>query len=54
MKLTTFQAGEGEHKMFKVTIEKQYDKHGDMPDLEILLATYFVHHGGLKWSVTKT
>ena len=53
MKKTIYQAGGNDHQMFKVTIEKQFDQHGDMPDLEILLATYFVHHGGLHWSVSK-
>ena len=47
-----FQAGSDNKPLFTITIQTIFQNHGDMPDLQELIAKYMVHHGGLKWSMT--
>jgi hypothetical protein len=48
-----FTAGKSESPLYKVTIETIFPNHGSEYDLQELIAKYFVHHGGLQWSVNQ-
>ena len=49
----TFTAGKEDTPLFKVTLEIIHEHHGDLQDLQEIIAKYFVSHGGLNWSVSK-
>jgi len=53
MSKIVFTAGDDSKPLFTVTIETIFHNHSDMPELQELIAKYLVHHGGLKWSVSK-
>ena len=48
-----FLAGDEKKPLYTITIQTIFSNHGDMPELQELIAKYMVHHGGLKWSMTK-